>query len=1465
MQLVANKVESSTIDDILDRLSYIERENEKRSKFDDRLSRVESSLENLQSTIDNLVAESKETRREMARFSTQINSHSTAIEVLQHDVDSRRSTISKFDSWVRQGEQWRTDIEGQLSDIAANNKMVKRVLAENKSTLSERVTKDDLENLRDRVNISTQQTVAASLAAWHDKVELSVRQLERQVAAIRLGTTISDSATGGSLTDEEVKKALMTQQPSEILLKGVVSSEVRSMETDLENKIQLHMMANLRSHVYEANKEAKDDLKQYLKQLVSHMGGIMQEGVISVSKEVGETKDGDFDSETALAIARHNAMVKEKDREFRNMVDRLEDLSSVIISIQESMEAKEKTSTIEYRALERKLEECVSMSSAYVSTIQNRASDLERYVQDSENNQKIRHSQLRDEMLDRMTEISQMTSTERAELEKRMIVVEKVVESVVDRVDMSKNVFDGLFAASPEIKRFQTSAVKLEGLLVEFTSLRSDVRELESSVGKVQGTVAKKDEISELRERLSHVEPLGRQVDELSVAQQKIQDEVFSAKSSLVSVNSAVDTLKTNYLTTTERISKTESTISNLSREMREANDALDRKLSSKIMACEETVHTNNSSLQNSIQQIHSSISSVSSNLSTTTGSVSVLQEKVETLQSTAKEHRTMISKNEMAILHNQKELNNIQHQVSKVQMETESKTAGIKDLKKQISNIDDRVEVIRGKQEEMTSSNQQLTQQKLDDRFSTRTSSHTYSQERLTKSSRPMSLPFKTESQDSAPESWGHSLMDTRGHTSDVATLEGDHSLNIPSGGNTSKKTVSEASPPMSKRNISDSSFDIPSLEGDSEKSTSVKSHSPSRTIGSTDSSPHSIRVAGDSGFDVSTLGDERSANIVEPLDTVGSQISGKRSPLVKSQNTSDSSFYIPTLGGDDNSTVDSPGKQSFSKESNDVSDSSFNIPTLDANADMQFHSSAESSPQKVTSQTSVTDKDYTRDVYDSDSSAASTPTKSHLHSPAASGPFKQKSPEISNDNDGVMQFDDLSSAGSTPLKPSHPSKPITSGTDFMSNLENSFDDSMDASAFSPLKSDSAAVDVHKNDSRVEPHRNSFPSSPGRIESPVTSPRRDDSVDDINTSEDNKVLSFSMVSSADERNKVISSDDSDTDPHHHTEPRMLRPSPSGSESNSVKSIETIESDVRMTNMSEVRGTASANTSNVKLEKTEPITMVDSPQSSNDISNSNIDDGSDWDDDSDDNDDDTVPEISQKSESDDEVGYKSSSKAISSSSESDIDENDEQLMSGNKSPRSSPIKESNPDEKPMDLSGLSIRERLQLRQEALRKEREGERAPVSSFTSAVATNADVDANASSDSDESVDIGDISFSSSESSQENSPQKADIVKPGMSSATQHATNTTERDKSFDSDISTDDTNQKSTITSAQPSLSTTSQDSTAQPFGAVVTKKYGVRSFESDEDEEDEVIGKSADDDQGDDMVMSFGDDDFDDEF
>jgi hypothetical protein len=58
-----------------------------------------------------------------------------------------------------------------------------------------------------------------------------MRYLERQVAAMRLGGTLSGDGgdshgsnsavySGIMLTDDDIKKAMVTQQPSEILLRG---------------------------------------------------------------------------------------------------------------------------------------------------------------------------------------------------------------------------------------------------------------------------------------------------------------------------------------------------------------------------------------------------------------------------------------------------------------------------------------------------------------------------------------------------------------------------------------------------------------------------------------------------------------------------------------------------------------------------------------------------------------------------------------------------------------------------------------------------------------------------------------------------------------------------------------------------------------------------------------------------------------------------------------------------------------------------------------------------------------------------------------------------------------------------------------------------------------------------------------------------------------------------------------------
>jgi hypothetical protein len=57
----------------------------------------------------------------------------------------------------------------------------------NSENMDERATKADLLAMKDRLSVLTQQSVAASMSAWHDKIESSVcplflKQLSRFIS-----------------------------------------------------------------------------------------------------------------------------------------------------------------------------------------------------------------------------------------------------------------------------------------------------------------------------------------------------------------------------------------------------------------------------------------------------------------------------------------------------------------------------------------------------------------------------------------------------------------------------------------------------------------------------------------------------------------------------------------------------------------------------------------------------------------------------------------------------------------------------------------------------------------------------------------------------------------------------------------------------------------------------------------------------------------------------------------------------------------------------------------------------------------------------------------------------------------------------------------------------------------------------------------------------------------------------------
>ena len=83
----------SGLDDILNRLSRLEQENSGRLRMEERMLKLETSVDSIRSVVDSLVADNREAKREVSKIANQLSGQNTSLEILQHDVDSRRRLI----------------------------------------------------------------------------------------------------------------------------------------------------------------------------------------------------------------------------------------------------------------------------------------------------------------------------------------------------------------------------------------------------------------------------------------------------------------------------------------------------------------------------------------------------------------------------------------------------------------------------------------------------------------------------------------------------------------------------------------------------------------------------------------------------------------------------------------------------------------------------------------------------------------------------------------------------------------------------------------------------------------------------------------------------------------------------------------------------------------------------------------------------------------------------------------------------------------------------------------------------------------------------------------------------------------------------------------------------------------------------------------------------------------------------
>ena len=501
---------STLLDSLVQRLSHLESvveansDGEARQIVDQRLRTLEANVDELNATLANVAGQLRDVHKLSSATSQQVARQGAVLESVQQELDLRRGTVARMDSWVKQGEVWREEVESQLSVMSKSIRAGVREANEQAEAMSRAATKSDLDSLKERLHILTQQAVAASVAAHSEKIEDSMKVLERQVAAVRAGRSVGTEPNAADMSPDEIADAFSAPQPSELMVRSMVGAEMRELESEVEEKLLSRVVAAMRGEVADHCSEQRKDMKDYITRVAAELGIVAEEG----QKE----------SIAARVIAAKHSTQKE----LSDMAARVEECRAALVNVQDAQQNGERGLRVEMRGLERRVDEGAATSAAAAQQVAQRAVSLEELVKEVESSQRKWHRELRDELYSKSKEHYDDWLEDRMALDKRVIVVEKIVDKFSEKLTTSRDVLESMLAGSPEMKTVYSTSSKVDSLSTEVQSMRAELRANASAVSGLKETSAGKGDVGEVKERLAHVESLSAQLKSIGSMQVSI-------------------------------------------------------------------------------------------------------------------------------------------------------------------------------------------------------------------------------------------------------------------------------------------------------------------------------------------------------------------------------------------------------------------------------------------------------------------------------------------------------------------------------------------------------------------------------------------------------------------------------------------------------------------------------------------------------------------------------------------------------------------------------------------------------------------------------------------------------------------------------------------------------------------------------------------------------------------------------
>lgn len=118
-----------------------------------------------------------------------------------------------------------------LAALTRDVRELQRATDATDDALARKATQGELKQTLDAAHLASASAVAAAMAPLQAHTQREIEALRRHVAALRVQ---GSPASMGTMSEEEVEGALSAQQPSEVLVQGVVAGAVHRLEGELE-------------------------------------------------------------------------------------------------------------------------------------------------------------------------------------------------------------------------------------------------------------------------------------------------------------------------------------------------------------------------------------------------------------------------------------------------------------------------------------------------------------------------------------------------------------------------------------------------------------------------------------------------------------------------------------------------------------------------------------------------------------------------------------------------------------------------------------------------------------------------------------------------------------------------------------------------------------------------------------------------------------------------------------------------------------------------------------------------------------------------------------------------------------------------------------------------------------------------------------------------------------------------------